>query len=604
MNFIKKLKIILQLFKPFKLQMLLLIIVMSVSGFFESLNLAALYPVINYGLEQKSGGIISNIFDRSMKFLSNDNPFLTSCVILIIITVITVGFKAFTYFFSYKFTMNSMSMCYQKVFGKYINADYNFFVKNKHGKLLHTGSVAVDQTAYLILLVITTLTDFLSLLLMLSLLMLLTWQGTILILIIGFIYLVAVKRTTSGVVYKSGRLQVEADREKSVILNEMIMGIKSIRVFRVSGEWKKKYYDKVDKALHNLFKMMMGRTLPELLNRLIFFVVIAGLGIFVGIRDGGNVVSWIPMLGTFAIVASRLLQVSQKMGNGIMRIAGKLHNAEIVVNLLSEETNKLIDGTIELGRFSNVISFDNIWYRYEGTDSFIFKGLDLKIKKMKVTAIVGPSGSGKTTTVNLLLRLYSPDKGSITLDGIDIAKYAHKSYLSKIAYVSQESFILHDTIRENIRFGIAECDEDRVVEAAKQASSHEFIMNTPEGYSTIVGDAGIKLSGGQRQRIAIARAMLRKPEIMILDEATSSLDNISEKVVQQAINNISQYTTVIVVAHRLSTIINADKIIVLSDGIIAEEGTHVELLEKRGTYFNLYNVQTKDQDIVNTESQG
>jgi len=494
-------------------------------------------------------------------------------------------------------------MCYQKVFGKYINADYNFFVKNKHGKLLHTGSVAVDQTAYLILLVITTLTDFLSLLLMLLLLMLLTWQGTILILIIGFIYLVAVKRTTIRLII-AGKLQVEADREKNVILNEMIMGIKSIRVFCVSGVWRKRYYDKVDKVLHNLFKMMMGRTLPELLNRLVFFVVIAGLGIFVGIRDGGNVVSWIPMLGTFAIVASRLLQVSQKIGNGIMRIAGKLHNAEIVVNLLSEDTNKLIDGTTELGRFNNEISFNNVWYRYEGTDSFIFKGLDLKIKKMKVTAIVGPSGSGKTTTVNLLLRLYSPEKGTITLDGKDIVTYAHKSYLSKIAYVSQEPFILHDTIRENIKFGIAECDEDMIVEAAKQANSHEFIMNTPESYNTIVGDAGIKLSGGQRQRIAIARAMLRKPEIMILDEATSSLDNISEKIIQQAINNIAQYTTVIVVAHRLSTIINADKIMVLSNGAITEEGTHAELLQKRGTYFKLYNVQANDEYLVNTECHG
>ena len=287
-----------------------------------------------------------------------------------------------------------------------------------------------------------------------------------------------------------------------------------------------------------------------------------------------------------------------------MRIAGKLHNAEIVVNLLSEDTNKLIDGTTELGRFNNEISFNNVWYRYEGTDSFIFKGLDLKIKKMKVTAIVGRSGSGKTTTVNLLLRLYSPEKGTITLDGKDIVTYAHKSYLSKIAYVSQEPFILHDTIRENIKFGIAECDEDMIVEAAKQANSHEFIMNTPESYNTIVGDAGIKLSGGQRQRIAIARAMLRKPEIMILDEATSSLDNISEKIIQQAINNIAQYTTVIVVAHRLSTIINADKIMVLSNGAITEEGTHAELLQKRGTYFKLYNVQANDEYLVNTECHG
>ncbi len=183
------------------------------------------------------------------------------------------------------------------------------------------------------------------------------------------------------------------------------------------------------------------------------------------------------------------------------------------------------------------------------------------------------------------------NKGKIYIDGIDISKFTNESFLSKIGYVSQETFIYNDTIKENIMFGMKNCSDEVVFKAAKQANAHEFITNTVNGYNTIVGDSGIKLSGGQRQRIAIARVLLRKPEIMVLDEATSSLDNIAEKKVQDAINKVSQHTTVLMIAHRLSTIQNVDKILVVSDGKIVEEGRHQELLGKEGEYFRLYNMQ-------------
>ncbi len=218
----------------------------------------------------------------------------------------------------------------------------------------------------------------------------------------------------------------------------------------------------------------------------------------------------------------------------------------------------------------------------------LLKGVTFAIMKKKITAIVGLSGAGKTTLVNLLLKLYQPTTGEIKIDGVNVFDYTNKSYLNKIGYVSQETFILNDTINANIRFGMEECDDDMVIEAAKLANANEFIINMENAYDTVVGDSGMKLSGGQRQRIAIARAVLRKPEILVLDEATSSLDNIAENNVQKAINQISRNTTVVVIAHRLSTIQNADKIVVLEDGSVQEEGTHKELMENNGLYFNLY----------------
>ena len=178
------------------------------------------------------------------------------------------------------------------------------------------------------------------------------------------------------------------------------------------------------------------------------------------------------------------------------------------------------------------------------------------------------------------------------MDDVNIENYTLNSYLSKFGYVSQETFIFNATINENIRFGMIDCDEEMIINAAKMANAHEFITETQDGYNTIVGDSGVKLSGGQRQRIAIARAMLRNPEIMVFDEATSSLDNISETKVQSAINQLSKYTTVLVIAHRLSTIIDADKILVLSDGNIIEEGKHEDLLKLDGEYSRLYQSQS------------
>ncbi|MBI4309257.1 MAG: ATP-binding cassette domain-containing protein, partial [Candidatus Omnitrophica bacterium] len=214
------------------------------------------------------------------------------------------------------------------------------------------------------------------------------------------------------------------------------------------------------------------------------------------------------------------------------------------------------------------------------------------------------SGSGKTTVINLLLKLYRPDKGSIKIDGENISEFDNKTYLSRIGYVSQETFIFNTSIKENIRFGMEDCAGPMIEEAAKLANAHDFIMDTPHGYDTVVGDSGIKLSGGQRQRVAIARAMLRKPEIIVFDEATSSLDNISEKKIQKAINNISKHATVMVIAHRLSTVQNADKIIILERGEIREQGTHTELMKNKKLYYDLHMAEDGVNDEVAGEVMG
>jgi len=593
-------QIIWYLFRPYKLELLLLFLVMLVSGILESLNLAALYPVINYGLDQPADGGVLKIFNSLLIFFKSDNLFLSSCYLLIAITILAVGVRVVNYLFSYRLMTKMVGQNQKAIFDKYIGADYDFFVKNQQGKLIYTGTIASKHAASMVLYTITAINNLISLVLIFSLLAALTWQGTLAIVIVGMFYFAAVRRVMNRVIYKCGRLLLEADRDKNIILNELLNGLKAIKIFRVFDFWKRKYDSAVDKSMQNQLKMLMGRVFPESLIKITFYLLIAFLGIIMSYKTNGEILPWLPLYGTFALVASRLFPAIQNVGSDFMIISASLPNTIDVYNLLNDKTKKISEGTKVMSDFTREIAFQDVWFKFNESDKddFLFSGINFTIEQKKVTAIVGPSGYGKTTLINLLLRLYVPSKGQITIDGTNIAEYSYDSYLAPIGYVGQETFIYNDSIAENIKFGLSDWSQDSIVEAAKLANAHEFIIATPKGYDTVVGDAGIKLSGGQRQRIAIARAMLRKPKMMILDEATSALDNISEKKVQQAINNISQFTTVVVIAHRLSTIQNADKILVVNAGKIEEQGSHAELLGQKGIYYNLYSTQNATPDAV------
>ena len=213
------------------------------------------------------------------------------------------------------------------------------------------------------------------------------------------------------------------------------------------------------------------------------------------------------------------------------------------------------------------------------------------IPKGKTIALVGPSGGGKSTLVDLIPRFYDPQSGQILMDGVDIRKYTLDSFRKQMGIVTQESILFNDTISHNIAFGIEDPQEDMVISAARIANAHDFIMQTPDGYQTIIGERGTKLSGGQRQRLSIARAIMKNPPILILDEATSALDSESERLVQDALTKLMSHRTSVVIAHRLSTIQHADEIIVIDKGEIVERGSHESLIKKDGIYRKLNLIQ-------------
>ncbi len=269
--------------------------------------------------------------------------------------------------------------------------------------------------------------------------------------------------------------------------------------------------------------------------------------------------------------------------------------AERVFGVLDVKTEAATDtGTGELDGVQSTVELRNVSFRYEGIETPALQDISLRVRTGEVLAIVGSSGAGKTTLVNLIPRFYDPTEGAIFIDGVDLREIRLAALRRRTGIVSQETLLFDDTVRNNIAYGKDEVTDEAVLEAARAAYAHEFIMRLPSGYDTLIGENGVKLSGGERQRLAIARALLRNPPILILDEATSSLDTESERMVQMALANLMEGRTTFVIAHRLSTVQRADRIAVLAGGRLVEIGRHDELLAKGGVYQRLYQMQFQD----------
>lgn len=334
------------------------------------------------------------------------------------------------------------------------------------------------------------------------------------------------------------------------------------------------------------------RSLIGPLNETLLIAAIAmvlwfgGLQVFHGVMTANELL-------VFAFTLYSTMGPIKSLGDANTSVQIGMVSVERLFELLDTKP-EITNGTRSIKTFSDCIRFEDVCFKYskEPDAANVLDHVSFEIKKGEMVALIGQSGSGKSTAVDLLLRFYDVDSGRITIDGVDIREFDYKQLRKMIGVVSQEVILFNDSIQQNIAYGVHdEITHNRVENAARLANAHTFIMEKPLQYETMIGDRGIQLSGGQRQRIAIARAMVKNPELLIFDEATSALDNESEKVVQDAIDHAMENRTALVVAHRLSTIKNADKIVAMEKGRVVESGTHQELLSRNGLYKMLYELQ-------------
>lgn len=298
----------------------------------------------------------------------------------------------------------------------------------------------------------------------------------------------------------------------------------------------------------------------------------------------GDLTAYLIYINQFLQPVKRLANFIEQFQRGMAGFKRYTEVMEIEPDIVDSEN------AVEIENVKGQVEFSNVAFSYDEKNS-VLSGIDLKVTPGETVAVVGPSGAGKTTMCNLIPRFYDIDSGSIRVDGKDIRDITIKSLRKNIGIVQQDVFLFSGTIKENIAYGNLDASDDELIRAAKAANAHDFIMELPEGYDTYIGERGVKLSGGQKQRISIARMFLKNPPILILDEATSSLDNQSEAVIQKSIEGLSKDRTTFIIAHRLATIKNAKRIIVLTEKGIEEQGTHRELFDKHGVYHALYSSQ-------------
>ena len=328
---------------------------------------------------------------------------------------------------------------------------------------------------------------------------------------------------------------------------------------------------------------------------LLYLVVLAsgGLFFFYGKINAGEFAAFLLYISMFLNPVNKLVSFYEQLQEGM---TGFRRFCEIMA--IDEEEDSSTD-LLHPDHLDGNISFENVTFSYESSDTEgevppVISNLTMDIKQGRTLALVGPSGSGKTTMCHLIPRFYDVDSGRITIDGIDITKISRYDLRKNIGMVAQDVFLFNGTIRENIAYGNLDATDEEIIEAAKKANIHDYIMTMEDGYDTQVGERGIKLSGGQKQRISIARVFLKNPPILILDEATSALDNATEMLIQKSLEELGRGRTSIIVAHRLSTIKSADEIIVLTANGITERGSHDELVAAGGMYAELYQYQFRE----------
>ncbi|MFI5397374.1 MAG: lipid A export permease/ATP-binding protein MsbA [Candidatus Binatia bacterium] len=379
----------------------------------------------------------------------------------------------------------------------------------------------------------------------------------------------------------------------TMLLQETIQGNRVVKAFGMEGYEKQRFADENDRLFRLYMKATRIRAFTNPMMEILAAFGIAGVvwyggySVIVGGRTQGAFLAFLTAL----FLLYEPFKGLAKTNNAIQQAMG---GAERVMELLDTGTDVVDSGTRRLDRVRHGIRFEGVRFRYD--HDLVLRDVDLEIRRGEVVALVGMSGGGKSTLADLILRFYDVAEGRIAIDGIDIREFALASLRAQVSIVTQHTFLFNDTIRNNIAYGDIAQNMEAIIAAARAANAHDFIMEMPDGYDTVIGELGIKLSGGQRQRLAIARALLKDAPILVLDEATSALDNESERQVQGALEVLMRNRTTLVIAHRLSTIRRADRIVVIVSGQVVEQGTHEELLTLNAEYRKLYDLQFRDTD--------
>lgn len=484
----------------------------------------------------------------------------------------------------------------RQLFDQLLGVEYRFILRQRSGDLLNHFEDSVPRTGMACRALLAQIPVLLVMGVYVSVLTLISWQLTVLaVALLGLLFLAL------GGLMSSARAMGESLTERNARkLSINVEALSGMRLIRLCGR-ERTEQDRFDRALDEAngveYRLAQVTSLVRPLSEVAALAVVSSL-----LLAGGSLLldsesTLLPLLLTFMFVLYRLMPLASEFNQNRVEVAKHSGAVDAAVQILSKKDNPyLIDGSRRTGSLREGIVLDSVGFAYGDEDRPALEDVSLIIPAGKTTALVGASGGGKSTLADLIPRFFDPDTGRLIADDVDLRDLDLASWRAHIGFVSQEPFLFHASVFDNIAYAKQGSTPADVAEVCDRAGVSEFLGRLPNGLDTVIGDRGIRLSGGQRQRLAIARAILRDPEILVMDEATSALDTVSERMVQNALDDLSRNRTALVIAHRLSTVVNAHRLVVLERGRVVEVGSHADLLARDGAYKRYHDLQ----DLENT----
>jgi subfamily B ATP-binding cassette protein MsbA len=510
--------------------------------------------------------------------------------LILVVTWLRCGLTYLGLVYSKIAQINLIDGLRKQMFEQLQGLSLRYFSKTRSGELLNSLTTEIEQIKQSFEVMAFLLTRGSTLIAYIVSMVLISWQLTIISLMLFALLSVGV----STLIARVREASFERSKANGIFVAtavEFIGGIRTVHAFATQDFERRRFYDASSGIVNTMTKIVKASNLVGPLSEGMSITIIIGMLLFAFATFIPNNQLQPASFLTFLFVLFRLMPIVRQF-NGTRAKLGDFQGSLNNIKELLRTDNKpyFEDGTVQFQGLQRGIEFVGVDFGYEA-DNLVLHNVTLTIERGKTTALVGASGAGKTTLADLIPRFYDPTHGKVLLDGMDLRDFDIHSVRRRLAIVSQDTFIFNTSVRNNIAYGTEAADETAIREAARLANALEFIEEMPQGFDTCLGDRGVRLSGGQRQRIAIARALLRNPDILILDEATSALDSVSERLIQESLEQLSVGRTVIAIAHRLSTIMRADKVVVLEQGRIVEQGGYQELLEHRGKLWNYHQMQ-------------
>ncbi|MFA7677593.1 MAG: ABC transporter ATP-binding protein [Candidatus Omnitrophota bacterium] len=570
----------------------------ALASVMEGLGLGLVIPLLE-GVKGTAGLDIPFPFSAISAFFSGMDLVERIRVIALFLVVVALLKGSALYFnniFNCRLQIEVIKYYRMKGFDQIMKFGMGYMNKQKTSHLQTTLITHTERLGSLISIVGALLPQMFTVIVLMAMLAVLSWKLTLVSLAI-VVFSSALLRAIAHRAEAAGKKLSFSLKEINRAALDALLGMKVIRLFRRERDMIKRLETEVNTVNSNMFALAKTRgsvkPLFEILGVVsLALILLVGSFLILPARTGWG----LEIVLTFILVFFRVLPPALAFNQARVAIKGDLAYYREVNKFIEPQPEFYLEnGRRMLKDFGESIVFRGVEFGYNPREAIVLKELFFEVPKGSRIGIVGPSGCGKSTIVELLLRFYDPQKGKILIDGFDLKDLDINSWRRRVGVVSQDTFLFHDSVRENIAFARPEASQEEIEQAAKQAYAHEFIQALPKGYDTLVGDRGVLLSGGQRQRLAIARAIVMNPDILVFDEATSSLDTESEQIVQKALDEVGVGKTVITIAHRLSTVYDSDKILVVDKGMIVQQGKHEELIKQEtGLYQRLVQKQKMD----------